>query len=552
MARFASDILTKFQVAVRNLEVQLGPDTGDLSLRVGMHSGPVTAGVLRGERARFQLFGDTVNTCSRVESSGEPGRVHMSNATADLLAKAGRENWFFERQDEVQARGKGLMKTAWLARRLRGRARSVASVEERSEHTETAVSYGEGDVDREMRLIDWNVEKLVELLKEILARREVTAHDHPSTSRPGSIHKITTAGTPLEEVKEIIVLPEFNGKKAHMQRKPEDITVPQEVIHEIREYVHCIANMYRANPFHNFAHASHVVMSICKLMSRIVAPKHLEDELDTDDINQKTAGLLHDHTYGITSDPLTQFACAFSGLIHDADHPGVGNPQLAKENEMLGELYKGRSVAEQNSLDLAWNLFMDSRYKNFRETLCSTTEELKRFRQLIVNSVMATDIMDKELKELRNNRWDKAFKGGMEENTRDAVNRKATIVIEHLIQASDVSHTMQHWHVYRKWNENLFREMYKAFKEGRSTFNPADGWYKGEIGFFDFYIIPLAKKLKDCGVFGVSSDEYLNYAMQNRNEWEIRGQEVVAEMIESVKNDYESQGDGDEASWCVA
>ena len=59
-------------------------------------------------------------------------------------------------------------------------------------------------------------------------------------------------------------------------------------------------------------------------------------------------------------------------------------------------------------------------------------------------------------------------------------------------------------------------------------------WYKGELGFFDFYIIPLAKKLKKCGVFGVSSDEYLNYAMNNRQEWEARGQEVVAEMIESA------------------
>ena len=43
----------------RSLEVSLGPDTGDLSVRVGIHSGPVTAGVLRGERSRFQLFGDT-------------------------------------------------------------------------------------------------------------------------------------------------------------------------------------------------------------------------------------------------------------------------------------------------------------------------------------------------------------------------------------------------------------------------------------------------------------------------------------------------------------
>jgi hypothetical protein len=42
----------------------------------------------------------------------------------------------------------------------------------------------------------------------------------------------------------------------------------------------------------------------------------------------------------------------------------------------------------------------------------------------------------------------------------------------------------------------------------------------------------LAKKLKECGGFGVSSDEYLNYALWNRQEWEERGQEIVAEMVE--------------------
>jgi hypothetical protein len=59
-------------------------------------------------------------------------------------------------------------------------------------------------------------------------------------------------------------------------------------------------------------------------------------------------------------------------------------------------------------------------------------------------------------------------------------------------------------------------------------------WYEGEIGFFDFYIIPLAKKLKSCGVFGVSSEEYLQYAMQNRMEWSLRGKDIVEEYLESL------------------
>lgn len=66
--------------------------------------------------------------------------------------------------------------------------------------------------------------------------------------------------------------------------------------------------------------------------------------------------------------------------------------------------------------------------------------------------------------------------------------------------------------------------------------------FKGEIGFFTYYIIPLAEKLKTCGVFGVSSDEYLNYAQNNLQIWESKGQEIVKELRETVKKEYGMRG----------
>ena len=114
MAKFAHECTRKMKQVTAELESTLGPGTSDLDIRVGLHSGPVTAGVLRGDKSRFQLFGDTMNTASRMESTGEAGKIQVSETTASLLEASGKRHWLCSREDPVPVKGKGEMKTYWL------------------------------------------------------------------------------------------------------------------------------------------------------------------------------------------------------------------------------------------------------------------------------------------------------------------------------------------------------------------------------------------------------------------------------------------------------
>ena len=83
-------------------------------MRVGIHSGPVVAGIVGVKKFQYDIWGDTVNTASRMESSGEVGQVNISEATYALVEKVkvmkkGKEvpAFTFEPRGKVQAKGKG-------------------------------------------------------------------------------------------------------------------------------------------------------------------------------------------------------------------------------------------------------------------------------------------------------------------------------------------------------------------------------------------------------------------------------------------------------------
>ncbi|CAB9515639.1 Receptor-type guanylate cyclase gcy [Seminavis robusta] len=114
MIKFARDCRLVMSQKLDQLVDTLGADTADLGMRVGCHSGSTTAGVLRGERGRYQLFGDTVNTAARMESNGVPGKIHVSMATFQALKAEGKGHWCVPRPDKIHAKGKGEMQTYFV------------------------------------------------------------------------------------------------------------------------------------------------------------------------------------------------------------------------------------------------------------------------------------------------------------------------------------------------------------------------------------------------------------------------------------------------------
>jgi hypothetical protein len=202
---------------------------------------PVTAGVLRGDRARFQLFGDTVNTAARIESSGTKNRIHVSQDTADLLIAAGKRSWVIPRETKVNAKGKGLMQTYWIDT-------------------------------KDIRVIDWNVEILKSLLKEVVARRQsVGVHaDEQHVIKISERQIQDTESVPFYELMTSFHIPKH--KAGEKDVSPSQVEIDAVVLAQLQDFVLSISEMYSDHAFHNFDHASHVTMSVVKLLKRIVAP----------------------------------------------------------------------------------------------------------------------------------------------------------------------------------------------------------------------------------------------------------------------------------------
>jgi hypothetical protein len=217
----------------------------------------------------------------------------MSQTTADLLVAAGKSHWVIPRSDSVVAKGKGVLGTFWLKVNASSGSGSVIG----SSHQSSA--------DVSSNLVNVNEEG-----DEVQNCKSINKTSDMGTTAHGQSTDPTDKDKRLVEWNYAVLLERLTA--IVKQRDGEDATIDPKVSAQLKQYVTAIAGKYNRNAFHNFEHASHVTLSVTKLLSRVVTYGHNDD-----------ASEQQGYTKELKSDALTQFAVVLSALIHDVDHEGV-------------------------------------------------------------------------------------------------------------------------------------------------------------------------------------------------------------------------------------
>ena len=181
--------------------------------------------------------------------------------------------------------------------------------------------------------------------------------------------------------------------------------ITTKVVQQIRQLVRFILDRYNNKlPYHNFQHAYIVVVAANKLLDLMLA-------VDSGDY-------LDDRpppSFGLRYNPAALMSLIMAALIHDVDHKGVSNRQLASEEHPLALRYNDKSVNEQQSLHVFFDHFLLDDYAQLRAAMFSGGDEeeadvdYRYFRATVVNTVLATDIACPERTQISKSKWKEGF-----------------------------------------------------------------------------------------------------------------------------------------------
>lgn len=228
----------------------------------------------------MQLFGDTMNTASRMESNGLRDKIHLSDETAQILIAAGKGHWVTPREDKIVAKGKGELSTWWLRTETAIKHSStMGSSDDGSSDTNSNVDSTETERQyfdipsrdavnkKTLRMIDWNSEMLLQALKVVVASRQADGVTSPSrkefASAEMSAELMLGEEPPIKEVKDHLPFSKCGNFDVS------NVNLDAKVISQLKSFVAVIASMYRPHDFHNFGNSHYTNTDIVSTFTSV-------------------------------------------------------------------------------------------------------------------------------------------------------------------------------------------------------------------------------------------------------------------------------------------
>jgi hypothetical protein len=307
---------------------------------------------------------------------------------------------------------------------------------------------------------------------------------------------------------------------------------------EIHVYVSQICKRYNKVNFHSFEHASHVTISMNKLVDLFQKASNSF----TSDVEAAPSITLRDSSI--------YFVLVFAALVHDVGHTGKPNKVLEETQHILYKKYK-LSCQEKNSIDIALNLLSYRKYQNFRKMVYYIINK-DRFEKILRWAILSTDVMCP----IRNgeviDRYNAIYGSGESSEYRHHSKAKndsdldsdptQRIAIEHAIQITDVAHLTQSWETFVKWNYRLYKECMNSYENNLLAEDPSVRWSVNQVSFLKNYGVSLASRVNH--IFGDSIRD-LNLAQNvesNLQQWETEGNRITSLFVagyESKDREYD-------------
>lgn len=182
---------------------------------------------------------------------------------------------------------------------------------------------------------------------------------------------------------------------------------------------------------------------------------------------------------------------------------------------------------ERQSIQTGLSIFIEE----FPELSTAILRMCPNFLHLVTSAVLATDVANSSIQQSIQDRFERVVKGGASYDVSEL--EKTQSVIEQILLIADVGHCAQSYDNFLKWNECFFYECLKNFKKGHG-FDPREGWYKGQIGFLEGYILPLTER---CSAL-VPQCELSQGTKHILHLWKQNGEDFTKNLVEkSIRED---------------